>query len=489
MQQDGAPQRTLGLTTATTIIVGAMIGSGILILPADMLAKLPSPPLVLLIFVVAAALTAIGALTVAELSGMYPKAGGQYVYLREAFGPFPAYLFGWTTFWIIQTGTIAAVAAAFAKVLGRFVPLGGYKATLGFLILPPYGEAFVAIGLILLFTIINFFGVRWGGLVSNVSTIAKSAGLLLIVLVVFFVGHAAVGAFSPAVPLHQDLPVVGQAMSGSQVFAGFVVALTLILFAYDGWYSATYVAAEMRNPKRDGPLSLLLGPVITTVIYLGVAAASMYAVNLQDSLHLAGNEYLAGRAVENALAGSGTIFGTSWSTVGVVAVSALALVSIAGTVNAYVLTAPRIAYAQARDGLFMASMARLHPKHGTPGYGSILCGLWACILVMSGLYDQLVTAVIFAVFLFHVLTAWAMLRLRRTRPDVERPFRTPGGPTIPLLFMATSAFIVIMTLLLPDYRNYALLELGVIGIGVPAYFLQQRSFRKRAAAQGLAIPE
>ncbi len=466
-----------------------MIGSGILLLPADMLEQLPSPPLILLVFVVAAALTALGALTVAELSGMYPKAGGQYVYLREAFGPFPAYLFGWTTFWIIQTGTIAAVAAAFAKVLARFVPLGGHQAELGFLTLPPYGQAFVAIALVLLFTAVNHFGVRWGGLVSNVSTIAKAAGLLLIVAVVFIAGHAAVSALSPVAPVHQEAERLGEAFTGGEVFAGFMVALTLILFAYDGWYMATYVAAEVRDAKRTVPLALLLGTLVTTVIYLSVALASMYAVNLQDSLHLADNEYLAGRAVENALAGAGSILGTPWATIGVVAVTSLALVSIAGTVNAFVLTAPRIAYAQAKDGLFLTAMGRLHPRHGTPAYGSLLCGIWASILVMTGLYDQLVYAVIFAVFLFHILTAWAMLRLRRTRPDLPRPFRTPGGPVIPLLFLATSAFIVVMTLVLPDYRDYAILELVVIAFGVPAYFLQQRSFRKKAAERGLGILE
>jgi APA family basic amino acid/polyamine antiporter len=473
MSEDAAaPRRTLGLTTATTIIVGSMIGSGILLLPADMLAKLPSPPLVMAVFVAAAVLTAVGALTVAELSGMFPKAGGQYVYLREAFGPFPAYLFGWTTFWVVQTGTIAAVAAAFARILARFVDLPGAATPLVLggwstgLTLPPYGQAFVAIALILLLTFVNYLGVRFGGLVSNVSTIAKAAGLLAVVVIVLAFAHPPSGAFGPAQAVHQPGDPNGTAgtpFSGGEIVAGFSTALMLILFAYDGWYSATYVAAEMRNPRRDVPLSLILGPLATTAIYLLVAGACLYAVSLTDALHLGASEYLAGRAVKDAIGEGGAIF-----------VSLLALVSIFGTTNAYVLTAPRIAYAQAKDGLFMRSMGRLDPKRGTPAYGSLLCGLWACLLVMTGLYDQLVASVVFAVFLFHVLTAAAHLRLRRTQPGAERPFRTPGGPTIPVVFLVTSLFVVVATLALPDYRVQALLELAIIALGIPAYLLARR---------------
>ncbi len=467
-----SPQKALGLTTAITIIVGAMIGSGILFLPADMLALLPSPPLVMLVFVVAAVLTVLGSVTVAELSGMFPKAGGQYVYLREAFGPFPAYLFGWTTFWVVQTGTIAAVAAAFAKVLGRFVDLPGAKTPLvvagtTLLTLPPYGEAFVAIALILLLTAINYFGVRFGGLVSNVSTFAKATGLVLVVLLVLLFYHGPSHLVDPATPAHAD----GTAFGFGEAFQGFALSLVLILFAYDGWYMATYVAHEMRNPKRDGPLALGLAPLVTTVIYLAVAAVSLHAVGLTDALdiHVNGG-YLAGKAAEIAL-----------GDVGLSVVSALALVSIFGTTNAFVLTAPRIAYAQAKDGLFLRSMGRLDPKRGTPAYGSILCGLWASLLVMTGLYDQLVASVVFAVFLFHILTAAAWMRLRKTQPDAERPYKTPGGPIIPALFLATSAAVVLATLVYPDYRNQALLELGIIALGVPVYFLQRNNAAKKAA--------
>jgi APA family basic amino acid/polyamine antiporter len=473
-EETSGPVRTLGLTTATTIIVGAMIGSGILILPADMLALLPSPLWVMVVFVVAAVLTVLGALTVAELSGMFPKAGGQYVYLREAFGPFPAYLFGWANFWVIQTGTVAAVAAAFAKVLARFVPLPGQATALSvggvkLLTLPPYGQAFLAIGIILLLTVVNYFGVRFGGLLSNVSTFAKAAGLTLVVFAVLAFYHGPSHLLSPATPAHAN----GTPFSAADGLQGFAAALLLILFAYDGWYMATYVAHEMRNPKRDGPLALGLAPVVTTAIYLAVAAVSLYAVSLSDALaiHAAGNNFLAGKAVENAL-----------GAVGIGLVGTIALVSIFGTTNAYVLTAPRIAYAQAKDGLMLKAMGRLDAKRGTPAYGSVLCGLWACLLVMTGLYDQLVASVVFAVFLFHVLTAAAHLRLRRARPGAERPFRTPGGATIPVLFLLTSLFVVVATLVFPDYRAQALLELAIIALGVPAYLLARRKAGRPAAA-------
>lgn len=472
-------RRTLGLTTAITIIVGAMIGSGILILPADMLALLPSPLWVMVVFVVAALFTVVGALTVAELSGMFPNAGGQYVYLRESFGAFPAYLFGWTNFWVIQTGTIAAVAAAFAKVAARFWHLPGTKTPLivggtTVLTLPPYGQAFLAIAIILALTVVNYFGVRFGAIVSNVSTFAKAIGLALVVLLVALAYRGANHLWDPATPAHAD----GSAFTFSQGLQGFSAALLLILFAYDGWYMATYVAHEMRRPKRDGPLALATAPLVTTAIYLAVAGVSLYAVSLHDAASLGANDYLAGKAVETSLAGHGSVGGSTWSSVGVAAVGTLALVSILGTTNAYVLTAPRIAYAQAKDRLFLRSMAKLDPKRGTPAYGSVLCGLWACLLVMTGLYDQLVASVVFAVFLFHVLTALAHLRLRRTRPDAERPYRTPLGITIPVAFLVTSAFVVVATLAFPDYRNQALLELAIIAVGIPAYLVQ----RRRAAA-------
>jgi APA family basic amino acid/polyamine antiporter len=212
---------------------------------------------------------------------------------------------------------------------------------------------------------------------------------------------------------------------------------------------------------------LALAPLVTTAIYLAVAAVSLYAVTIPDALHISATrtDYLAGKAVENAVGG--------W---GVALVGAIALVSIFGTTNAYVLTAPRIAYAQAKEGLFLRSMGRLD-RRGTPGYGSVLCGIWASILVMSGLYDALVASVIFAVFLFHVLTAVAHMRLRKTQPGVERPYRTPGGATIPVLFGVTSLVIVGAALWYPEptgYRYKALVDLGIILLGVPAYLLHRR---------------
>jgi APA family basic amino acid/polyamine antiporter len=468
-------KRSIGVFTAITIIVGSMIGSGILLLPADMLHQIPSPPLVMLAFVVAALMTAVGALTVAELSGMFPRAGGQYVYLREAFGPMPAYLFGWTTFWVIQTGTVAAVAVAFAKVLSRFVPLApaGAAGCLGtgcgidlgpwHVDLLPFGQSAVAIAVILLLSAVNYLGVRWGGAISNVSTVAKAAGLLGLVLIVALFAHPGPGAFGPLSPVHQEGAAAGSPFSVGELVAGFAVALTLILFAYDGWYSATYVAGEVRNPRRDVPLALLLGPLATTVIYLAVAAASLYAVPLMDALHLGPSEYLAGRAADNAI---GSVGGTL--------VSLLALVSIFGTVNAFVLTCPRIAYAQAKEGFLFRGMARLSPRNATPGFAMLLTAIWSSLLVLTGLYDQLAITVVFAVFVFHVPTALAQMRLRRTRPDLERPFRTPGGPVIPVLFILSSTFVV-AALLSSKYLSQAIFALVVIAIGAVAYAAQRKN--------------
>ncbi|HEX2065476.1 MAG TPA: APC family permease, partial [Candidatus Thermoplasmatota archaeon] len=337
--------------------------------------------------------------------------------------------------------------------------LGGFDTGLT---LPGYGQAYVAIACILLLTLVNFLGVRFGGLVSDASTFAKAAGLLALVLIVLlFAEGTSLGAVTP---LHPPLGGgAGQPFTLGETLAGFSLALTLCLFAYDGWYSATYVAGEVRNPRRNVPLSLLLGPLVTTVVYVAVAFASLYAVPRQDALSLPAGEYLAGRAAVNALgATGGTLVGI------------LALVSIFGTVNAYVLTAPRISYAMARDGAFLRSMGRLDPRRGTPGYGMLLTALWSCLLVFTGLYDQLATMVIFAVFLFHVPTALAHMVLRRRRPDLERPFRTPLGALLPALYLLSSLFVVAATLVLPDYRLFGLIATGIILLGLPAYWLQAR---------------
>jgi APA family basic amino acid/polyamine antiporter len=472
------PKQTLGLTTATTIIIGSMIGSGIMLLPATMLGYLPSPILVMGVFVVAAIMTIVGSLTVSELSGMFPGAGGQYLYLRETYGKLPAYLFGWTTVWIVQTGTIAAVAAAFAKLLGRFIDLPGHKTALIIgswhtgIDLPPWGETYLAVGVIALLSIVNFYGVRFGGIVQNLSTFAKGAGLALIVALVFLFAHP-IHPFSPVDPPvlqkveHPAATIITDKLMGSgEIVGGFFLALSLCLFMYDGWYSASYVAAEVKNPRRNVPLALILGPLITTAIYLAVAGASLFAVPLKEALNLPDGDFLAGHAVVGALGNNaGTI------------VTILALVSIFGTVNAFVLTSPRIMYAFSRDGYLLRSMGNLDRKRGTPGWGLVFSGLWSCILVFTGAYDQLANMVIFAVFLFHVPTAWAHIKLRRERPDAERPYRTPGGPIIPILYLLTSVAIIVSNLVLKDYRVYSILALGVIAIGVPAFFWQERNPR------------
>ena len=455
---DGQLKRSLGLGSATAVIVGSMIGSGILILPATMLGYLPSPLWVLLVFFAAAAMTVVGALTVAELAGMHPGAGGQYAYLREAFGPAVAYLFGWTTFWVVQTGTIAAVAAAFAQVLGRFVDLPGAATPLVLggwdtgILLPPWGQAYVAVGVIALLSLVNHLGVRFGGWVQNASTLAKGAGLVLLVGLILLFGSG--GTLDPLAP---------EGVGSFGILKGFMLALALCLFMYDGWYSATYVAAEVRNPQRNVPLALILGPLTTTAIYLAVAAASLFAVPLMQATSLGPGEYLAGRAVENAVGAGGATL-----------VTVLALVSIFGTVNAYVLTAPRISWALARDGFLLRSMANLHPTRGTPGYGMLVSGLWACLLVFTGLYDQLSNMVIFAVFAFHIPTALAMMLMRRSRPDHPRPFRTPGYPVVPILYLLSSIAIVVADLVFAEYRVQAVIASLVILAGIPAYLVQRR---------------
>lgn len=455
-------RRRLGLFSATMVIVGSMVGSGILLLPAEMVDILPDPWLVLVVFIVAALLTIVGALTVAELSGMMPQAGGQYAYLREAFGPGAGYLYGWTNFWVIMTGTVAAVGAAFGKFVGIVLDLvrgtsGGLPGeptplvigswTTG-LTLPGYGDAYVAVAAIMLLAGINALGVRFGGLIANLSTVAKGVGFALLVAVVFL--------FSPADPE----AFVASPSDGNPLLL-MAAALVPLLFAYDGWYTGTYVAGEVRNPQRNVPLALVGGPLITTAIYLSVASAMFYAVSVSGALEaLDAGRDLATVAATRAL-GTGAAL----------AVGILALVSVFGTLNSYILTAPRISYAMAQHLSFLPGLGRLNAR-GVPAFGLLITAIWSCLLLFTGLYVELAVTVVAAVFAFHVATAAAHLWLRHTKPNWPRPFRTPGGPILPVLFGLSSLGVLVASFL--QFPGPTTLALVLGGLGMPVYLLQRR---------------
>ncbi|MCA1811820.1 MAG: amino acid permease [Halobacteriales archaeon] len=452
----------LRLFEAITIIVGSMIGSGILILPGAMLVKVASPWLVVLAWVAGAFFTAMGALTFAEMAAMFPRAGGQYHFLREGLGPFWSYLFGWGMFWIIMSGIIAGVAVAFANFLGFFVTLPGHKAQLGFLTLPAWGNAYVAIGLIWLLTGINYLGARFGGLISNVTVVGKYVGLSALVVLLFFVGQRHPQAFVSAIP---------DSATGLGIVAGFAGALALTLFAYDGWPQATFVASEIRNPKRNLPIALLVGPLVTALIYILLTLAYFWVVPAEQGVGIGGNpsSRIAIEAAKNAVGTGGASF-----------IAVVALVSVFGTVNAYILTSPRIFYAMAQDGALLRSMGTL-TKKGVPGKAMLYLAIWSSLLVMTGLYVQLVTMVVFGIWLFYVPTSIAHLRMRRTHAAAERPFRTPLYPLVPILFLLAALFVV-ATILSGAEWAYGLIALGAILAGIPFYLAQRRAAARDALA-------
>jgi basic amino acid/polyamine antiporter, APA family len=448
-----------------------MIGSGILRLPANMVDTLHSPGLVLLAWGVGALLTIMGALTFAELSAMYPKAGGQYHFLKEGVGPFWSYLFGWAMFWVIMPGIVASVSLTFADFLGGFLGAGGLPGDPTPLVvggtdtgitLPAWGNAYTAIACIVLLGVLNYLSTRYGGWVSNVTVLVKYVGLAVLVFAVFFVGDRDPQAFEPFKPTDQ---------AGGSLLVAFGAAMALTLFAFDGWPQATLVASEIRNPKRNVPLALIIGPLLTAAIYIGLTAAYFWVIPLDQAIAI-GQDSEARIAVDAAEAAVGPGLATFILGVG--------LVSVFGTVNAYVLTSPRIFYAMAKDGALLRGMAKLSEKRATPAFALLIFVIWSSLIVMSGVYVQIVKMVVYGLWVFYIPTAIAHMRLRRLRPDLERPFKTPLFPVVPIVFLLASFFVVYVSWFSPDGGlsadwPYIAAATGITLLGIPFYFLQRRN--------------
>lgn len=471
----------LRLFEAVTIIIGSMIGSGILRLPGNMANILHSPNLILLAWLVGAVLTVVGALVFAEMAAMYPKAGGQYHFLKEGLGPFWSYQFGWAMFWVIMPGIVAGVALAFADFVGGLIGgdgLPGQQTTLfefdvggsaGSIDLPAWGNAYVAIGVIMFLALLNYLSTRYGGQISNWTVIGKYIGLAALVLMIFFLGDSATEAYQATGG--QSFKPSDQ--SGATLFLAFGAAMAATLFAFDGWPQATYVASEIQNPKRNLPLALILGPLITAVIYIALTAAYFYVIPIDQAIAI-GQDGEARIATDAARAAVG-----DW---GATFIGIVALVSLFGTINAYVLTSPRIFYAMAKDGALLKGMAKLSQKRATPAFALLMFSLWSCMLVMSGAFFQITKMVVYGLWLLYIPTAIAHMRLRKVRPDLERPFKTPLYPILPILFLLASLFVVYISWfdpahpaqLNPDWI-YTAAATAIMLVGIPFYILQKRN--------------
>jgi APA family basic amino acid/polyamine antiporter len=444
--------------SATTIIVGSMIGSAIFIAPSIMAEYVATPGILLGLWLVGGVLTLLGALSYGELCAMFPQAGGQYVFLREAFGARVAFLYGWTLFLVIQTGFNAAVAIAFAKFLGGIGVRAGERDVLLSLGAFALSRAqAVAVLVIALLTWINTRGVREGALVQNVMTLLKVGAIALLVIAAFASGRGSTSHFSPT--LGATLGSEGMRLG---LLAAVGVAMSKALFAYDAWNTVTFAAEEIRDPLRNLPRSLALGTVITTVAYLAACTAYLYVLPIGRMAAVAENR-VAAEAARVALGGAG-----------VTLVSLSILVSTFGCLNGLILGGARVLLAMARDGLFFRAAHRIDPRLHTPTGALWLQGIWSAVLAVSGRYDRLLTYVTFASLSFNALTVAGLLRLRRKQPTRPRPYRTWGYPITPVAYLAGAGFFLVYIFVGDPRDSLAGLALVVLGFPAYAYFRRRR---------------
>ncbi len=484
----------MGLTSSTTLVMGSMIGSGIFIVSAEIARLTDSPALLIGAWLVTGFLTVTGALAYGELAAMMPHAGGQYVYLRESLGPLWGFLYGWTLFLVIQTGTIAAVAVAFGKFLGIFLPsISASNWLLHIAHVPPIRvgpmvlgnmdvglntQNLVAIVIVIFLSVVNIFGIRTGAAVQNVFTFAKTAALLGLVLLGIFLGRnaQAIAANFGANFWHNagwgSLHAVQVGVGGPTALVGVVTILAVAqvgsLFSSDAWNNVTFIAGEVRHPQRNLPLALALGT--GAVILLYVLANVVYIVALPLIGDPNGATILA-RGIQHAsedrvaTAVIQQIFGSSGAKIMAVAI----LISCFGCDNGLILAGARVYYAMAKDGLFFRGAAKLHPKYHTPAHSLIMQCVWTCVLCISGSYGQLLDYIIFAVLVFYILTIAGLFVLRYKRPDQPRPYRAVGYPVLPAVYILMAVFIDIV--LLRYKPQYTWPGLIIVLLGIPVYFL------------------
>ena len=465
--------RAISRLDATALVVGSMIGSGIFIVSADILRQVHSPGLLLVTWLLSGVMTLLGALSYGELAAMFPKAGGQYVYLREGISPLFGYLYGWTLFVVIQTGTIAAVAVAFARFTSVLWPWLTPDVTLGTTVhFPqPIGDIIVgfsrqrifAIASIVLLTWINVRGVRTAAFIQTSLTAIKTAALAALILLGLTIGRNAAaitanfgpnfwagGALTLAI-----LPVVGAAMVGS-------------LFSMDAWNNVGFASGELKNPEKDLPFAMAAGVLTVTTLYV-LANVAYLNVLPADAIAHAPQDRVGTAAMQ-------AMFGPA----GLYMMAIAIMISTFGCNNGLILSGARVYYAMARDNLFFKSAAALHPTYRTPALALVVQAVWTCVLCLSGTYGQLLNFVIFAAVVFYTVTAIGLFRLRTKRPDLPRPVRAPGYPILPALYVVLTGLIAVDLVIQPATRTYSMLGLLLVLIGVPVYYLWRRKVALQA---------
>jgi len=430
-------KRQLGLLDATMINVGTIIASAIFLVPRDIAAQLHASSLMLLVWVVGGVVSLLGALSVSELGAALPKAGGQYVYLAEAYGPVWGYLYGWTASVVINPASIAAIAVAFATYFGYFVPLGAW------------GVKGLAVGSIVALTVINSLGVRPGTLTQNVLTLLKIGLVVFLIVIAFTLPGGSSAHFAPVWP---DAPL-------GSLPGPFGVAMVAVLWAYDGWIEVCYVGGEVKQPGRTLPRALILSTLSVIALFCLVTASYTYVLSPAS---MAQSRLVASDAAQVSLGRPGAAF-----------VAATILISTLGANNGIVLTAARIPYAMARDGVLPGWLGAVHPRFLTPTRSLVAQAVVSIVLTLGGSYDRLFTYVVFASFLFYAMACGAVVRLRARAPDLPRPYRTLGYPVTPLVFIAFATWLVANTIV--EQPGNSAVGAALMLAGLPVYFWKRRS--------------
>jgi APA family basic amino acid/polyamine antiporter len=443
--------RVLGLRSAILLVVGSVIGSGIFLTTGGMAAVIPSASLLLTAWVLGGILAITGALTYAEMGSMFPRSGGVYVFLKEAYGPLVAFLYGWAALFVVISGGIAAVGVGFATYLNYFLP-----GLASFSILGLSGTKLVAAAMIVLLGAINYAGVRNGNMVNVITTTAKVAALAALPIMALIAARVT--------PVY--VPIVPPDLARPQ--AAFGVAMIAVLWTYEAWYFVTYASGEIKDPQRNVPRALIAGILILMSIYVLVNVAYLYALPIDE---IKGTMRIAERAATALMGPAGATF-----------IALTVVVSTFGNNGAALLAGSRLLFAMATDGVFLPAARRVHERFRTPHIAIVALTIWSSVLALSGTYEQLFTYVMFASILFSVAAGAALFRLRRKLPDRPRPYKTWGYPVVPLVFILGSLAFVTNTLL--ERPTESLAGLGLLALGLPAYWYWGRQAAVAGGATG-----
>ena len=436
-QKPPSLERVLSLLDATMINVGGIIGSGIFMVPATVAFFTGSSSLFFLVWILGGIVSLFGALSVAELGAAMPQAGGQYVYLNEAYGPIWGYLYGWSAVAVINTASIAAVGVAFSEYLGFFFPISDASIK------------GIAVGTIVLLTIINIVDVKSGARFQNLFTLSKLGAIFGIILLGLVMEG---GTNQNLSPIFSDKPFIG-------LIGPLGLAMVSVLWTFDGWIFITYVAGEVKNPGRNIPLSLIFCMLIVVSVYLLLNYVLLFILGFTG---MNGSELVVSDAASVFLGNKGAAV-----------VTLIILISLIGANNGFVLSSARINYAMARDKLFFNQAAQIHSRFKSPANALIIQCVWACLLTFTGTFNQLITYIIFTSWIFYGMSAGAVIILRKKKPDMDRPYKTPAYPWIPIIFIFFAIFLTINTIM--EAPRDATIGAGIILAGLPLYYYWKKN--------------